>query len=228
MVSEQRSQRWWRRGRRRFIGAALVLAAVLALVVWEETVKFEVKQRIWTWRRTAARISEWRRIPGTLQQSSQLLLARLESGSTEHCICLRLLRRWYRRLKRGLVRQKHVRHVNAENTVCGCPTVRAVIEVLLLIGGVEPNPGPTPVGPSKPRRIEQWTIWNVSEAFRYAAVGADVSFAARVERLLKLCCPESLAASNLCEEYQRVSNELVQSRKRAGDAAASQLDDEKF
>ena len=78
-----------------------------------------------------------------------------------------------------------------------------MIETLLLISRVEPNPGP--VGSVKQRRIEQWTVWNLNDAFGYAAIGADTTFAARVERLLKLCRPESLVAANLREAYYRIS-----------------------
>ena len=67
-------------------------------------------------------------------------------------------------------------------------------------------------------------MWNINEAFSYASVGADAGFAARVERLLKLCRPESLAAANLCEAYRRISQQWSAEKE----VAESKLDGERY
>ena len=101
---------------------------------------------------------------------------------------------------------------------------RSVIAMLLLISGIQPNPGPFRKLIAKPKRIKQWTVWNINEVFNYASVGADAGFATHVERLLKLYRLESLAAANLCEAYQRISRQWSHEKEVAG----SKLDGEKY
>ena len=85
-----------------------------------------------------------------------------------------------------------------------------VLATLLVIGGVEQNPGPTGFmqkGLMMRRGITQWNHWNLDSSFQYARVGKDSSYEARVERLLSLCEPNSIAANQLCEQHETLMEE---------------------
>ena len=85
-----------------------------------------------------------------------------------------------------------------------------VLKMLLVIGGVEQNPGPmgfTQKNLMQRRGLMQWSHWNMDAAFQYARVGKDSSYEARVERLLNLCEPNSNAANQLCEQHESLMND---------------------
>ena len=69
-------------------------------------------------------------------------------------------------------------------------------------------------------------MWNINDAFSYAAIGADSKFAARVERLQKLCRPQSLAAANLCEAYNQISNIMAVDKELAEDKLRARFESE--
>ena len=84
-----------------------------------------------------------------------------------------------------------------------------VLKMLLVIGGVEQNPGPTSYvkrNMMQRKGIMQWSHWNLDSAFQYARVGKDQSYEARVERLLGLCEPNSNVSNQLCEQHESLMN----------------------
>lgn len=77
-------------------------------------------------------------------------------------------------------------------------------DIILLICGVQPNPGPPPNSQAKRKRIDLWTDWNINNAFDLSSTAADMVCASRVECFLKLCRQEYLAAANLYTAFQKV------------------------
>ena len=91
-----------------------------------------------------------------------------------------------------------------------------VLRALLQIGCVEMNPGPTPSSTEAMQKrplVSVWTVFNVDILFKNARVGKDESIGARVERLLAMCRPDSVAASRLVDLYTEIQREHA--RKKA-------------
>ena len=73
--------------------------------------------------------------------------------------------------------------------------------------------------------VDQWTVWNLDSLFNSASVGANTTMAARVERLLRLCKPGSLAATQLVAVYREEEPRLTAAKKaqQEGSMAAERV-----
>ena len=81
---------------------------------------------------------------------------------------------------------------------------------------MEINPGSTPLSTEdmlKLPLISVWTMFNVDILFKHARMGREEIIGARVERLLAMCRPDSVAASCLVDLYTKLQRE--QTRKKA-------------
>ena len=141
------------------------------------------------------------------------------TGSIELALVCRILGRCMERASRRRIRTWWAQEKHR----------RLVLEIQLLIGGVEPNPGP-PSGSVHQRRrqlVSTWTVYNVDQLFQVASVGENTTFASRVSRLLQLLQPESLAAHQLCKLYNEAMERWEAEKKRLEATAAVGYDFER-
>ena len=105
-----------------------------------------------------------------------------------------------------------------------------VLRALLQIGCVEMNPGPTPSSTEAMQKrplVSVWTVFNVDILFKNARVGKDESIGARVERLLAMCRPDSVAASRLVDLYTEIQREHARKKAENENNRDAGLDQEK-
>ena len=150
----------------------LAITTIVALIVWDKAIVIASHAETNRLLRAGGTPAPPETLEGTLPYCAD---ARV-TGGVEVWVCLRAARRSHF----GMRTAKRIAVQSARHW-------RRILEQLLIIGGVEQNPGPTKS--SAPRRVEQFTVWNVNEAFEHAAVGADTSYPAQAERLLSQCRP---------------------------------------
>ena len=141
------------------------------------------------------------------------------TGSVELALASRVLGRCMARAARRRIRTWWAREKHR----------RLVLEIQLMIGGVELNPGPNS-SPGHLRRrqlVSTWTVYNVDQLFQVASVGENTTFASRVSRLLQLLQPESLAAHQLCRLYNEAMERWEAEKARLEATAAAGYDFER-